>query len=313
MAIDRANLGRGPAHVDIGGVRLYTRDDLVPRHAPVWNPVAASMYGEVDKFKQDLVIKFGLTLFGTWENLAVLFPTAVLAPNIGAALFGATDSAVSITAKNGDKVTYHNAAITKLADLYLGVDSELFAAAVEITALIKNNVNPEDAAAYYTLATAQAYTENVFAKTNFKKGRWTGAWGAKTGFTTITAKEGWNVGWDLSLEPITVDGLGTVDYTIAGMVGRARCIPMGPTLAQIETLNQVHGIAHGTLLSAGGADLTLASATAPAGTVVLKNAGAVESGHAYGIRPLRVGEMAWATTRGFTAGAPNAVSTVAAS
>ena len=308
MAVTRANLGRGPAHVTIGGARLYTRDDLVARHAPVWEPVRASMYGEVDKFKRDLVIRIPLTLFGNWDDLAVLFPAAILTPSVGSSLFGSSDSAVVILGKNGDQVTYHNAQITKLADLFLGVDSELFAAAVEITALIKNSAEVSDANAYYTVATGQAYTENEFSKATFKKARWTGAWGTKTGFTTIVPQAGFNVSWELALEPVVVDGHGTVDMTIAGLVGTCRCIPLGPTLAQIETENQTQALAHGTLLSAGAANLVI---TAGANSVTLNGAGAIESGHAYGIRPLRVGEMAWATTRGFTLGVPGAVAALA--
>lgn len=306
MSIQRSALGRGPAIVNIGGATLFTREDIVTRHSPVWNPVVTSMYGEVDKFKKDLVIKFPLMLWSSWENLSVIFPSSILNPTIGASLFGNADNPVSILARNGDKITYANAQITKLLDLYLGVDEELFAAAVEITALIANGANPEDANAYYTVQTGQVYTD-AFAKTNFKKVRFTGAWGSKTGLTAIAPQKGFRVAWNLGLAPLTVDGLGTVDYTINNFIGAVRCIPIQPTLAQLESAAMAQGYAHGSLLSAGAADLTLSGSGI---TVVAKNAGPIEHGYAFGVAPLRVGEFGWSTTRGFSTGAPVAVATV---
>src|ERR1043165_9080233 len=109
MSVSRANLGRGPAIVTYGGVTLFTRDDLVARHPPVWNPVPTSMYGEVDKSKRDLVIKIPLRLWGAWESLSVLFPSTVLNPTIGASIYGTSDSPLVVLGRNGDQVTYANA------------------------------------------------------------------------------------------------------------------------------------------------------------------------------------------------------------
>jgi len=170
----------------------------------------------------------------------------------------------------------------------------------------KDGGDPEDTDAYYTAGTA-AYSDAAFAKTNFKRARWSAAWGTKTGFTAFAAQKGFNINWDMRTKAVPTDGLGTVDMSLDGLVGTCRCIPIQPTIAQIEAVMQ--GRAHGALLSAGAADLVLTESGG--GTVTLKNAGALEHGYAFGVEPLRIGEMAWATTRGFTAGAPAAVGAVA--
>jgi hypothetical protein len=309
MSISRSQLGRGPAHVIIGGVTLFTRADMVPRMSPVWNPVPTSMFGNVDRFLKDRVYKLGMRLWGAWENLSTCFPSYAMTPQAGTSIFGVTDQAVAILARNGDKITYTNMRVTKLMNLYLGVDSELFAADMELTGIIGNNVNPEDANAYYTLATAQSYADSAFAKTNFKRVRFSGAWGALTGFTTITPQKGFHVSFNLDAKPVPCDGLGTVDFTVGEntLQGECKCIPIGPTLAQIEAQASAQGKALGSLLSTNVADLTLAGSGI---SVVLKNAGILEHGYAFGAEPLRVGEMAWGTTQGFTAGAPQAIGTV---
>ena len=312
MSVTRASLIRGPGIVSWNSATIFSEGDIAPRYEPVWNPVETSMYGEVDRVRRDFVIRIPIRLWGAWENLATLFPSALLNPTIGASLYGTSDTPLSITARNGDKITYNNAQITKLADLRLGVDENIFAADVEFTAILANNTLPESNAAYYTVATGQTFTESAFAKTNFKRERWTGAWGTKTGWTTVVPKDGFHVGWELGLAPVTVDGYGTVDMTIRGLVATCRCVPIGPSLAQIEDQIKLAGqsgagAAHGTLVSTNAADLVLTSSSMG---VTLKNVSLTKGGHAFGQEPLRMGEVEWTSARLFTAGVPQAVATL---
>jgi len=315
MSLQRSALIRGPAIVTTTSTTLrtfYTKTDIAIRSVPAWAAVTTSMYGQVDKAITDRVIQVDLDLWGSWENLDVLFPSYALAPQAGGSIFGTSDVTWAFTGRNGDKITLANAQITKLAGLYLGVDQDLFAAKIQLTGLIKNNANPEDANAYYTIATAESYSDNAFAKTNYKRSRFTGAWGALTGFTTITPQKGVQISWELDGKPLSVDGLGTLDYTIGEniMIGTAKCIPVGNTMAQLEAQAAGQGVALGTLLSNTSADLTW-TAAAGAPVIVLKGAAISEHGYVFGAEPLRQGEVTWMTTRGFTTGAPNAVATVA--
>jgi hypothetical protein len=317
MALDRSLLARGPAIVTYSGNTFYTNADILSRFGPVWNPVSTSMYGQVDKVLLDRVYKLPLRLWGAWENLSVLFPSYAMSPQVGASIFGTTATSLVILARNGDQITYANTQITKLANLFLGVDSDLFAADVEFTCIIGNSsgstmFDPEDANAYYTTATGQTYTDGAFAKTNYKRVRFTGAWGAIPGFTSVIPQRGFQISWDLDVQPLTCDGLGTVDFTIGENVlqGSCKCVPIQPTIAELEAQVAAQGVALGTLLSANVADLTL-TGNGGSPVVVLKNAGITGHGYAFGIEPLRHGEISWTTTRGFTGGAPDAVASVA--
>jgi len=314
MSISRSQLGRSPAIVTYNGGTFFTNADIVTKHAAKWKSVLASMYGEVDKAKYDLQITVPLKLWGAWENLSILFPAYAITSEtgsspIGSSIYGTgSDVPLVIQARNGDLFTYTNAAITKLPDLYLGVDEDLFEANVEFTCIIGNGMNPETSGAYFTIGT-NAYTDGAFAKTNYKRTRFTGAWGSITGWTTITPQKGFHVGWELGLSDVMVDGLGCVDKTTTNFRGAAKFIPIGPTLAQINANSQLN-TAHGTLLSAGSADLVM-TGNGGSPVVTLKNAGMVENGFAFGIEPLRVGEVSFETTRGFASGVPAAIATVA--
>ena len=304
----RSHLGRGPALVTFNSGNFFTRDDFTVRHDPSWDVVPTSMYGEVDKAIKDRVIKIPLKLWGAWENLTVLFPSAVLNPNIGASVYGTTDITLTVTAKNGDTIVYTNAQLTKLANLHLGTDSDTFSADVEFTCLCGGTANPEDANAYYTLPTGNSYTDSLFAKTNFKRTRWTAAWGSKTGFTSFVAQKGFDIDWSLDLKPVAVDGWGTRDMTIAGFVANAKCIPVGPTLANLEAAAQAQGAALGGLLSVSTANLVITGAAG--GSVTLNNASITGHGYTFGIDPLRLGEVTFSTVRGFTTGAPTAIAAI---
>ena len=309
----RASLGGGPAFVTFNGATLFLRDDLDSKHAPEFNPVRSSLIGQVDKTKKDLVIRNTLTLFGLFTDLTVLFPSWLLNPTPGTHIYGASDLPLVIQARNNDVITYHNTQITRLANLHLGVDNELFAAAVEFTSIIANGANPEDAAAYFTRSTSVYAAPAALVLTNFVKTRWTGAWTGKTGFTSFVGKRGFDVSWDADIvsgegQAGYVEGWGTCDMVLGEgtMMARCRALPIGPTMAQTDTAQGVTA-AHGGLLSAGGADLTL---TGGSHSVVLKNAALVESATVFGVEPLRAGEAVWEATRVVTAGVPAAVATV---
>ena len=139
----RASLGRGPAFVTFNGATLYLRGDIDTKHAPVFNPVKSSLTGQIDKTKKDLVIKNNLLLFGLYQDLTVLFPSWLMNPVPGASVFGTgADLPMVIQARNNDRITYANTQITKLVGVHLGVDSELWAAAVE---MMKKRHAAEDA------------------------------------------------------------------------------------------------------------------------------------------------------------------------
>lgn len=316
MGLTRASLTRGPAYVTWNGFNMFTEDDIVVKMAAEWRDVNTSMFGRIDRARKDVVLKIPVKLWGAWENVSALFPAIYQTCNVGASVFGnagAADLPLIIQAKNNDKVTFYNAMITKMADLRLGVDSNIFEASVEFTAIIADGANPEDAAAYYLLGSA-AYSDATaaFAKTNFKAVRWSGVWGALAGFGAIATQDGFHVSWNVNLQPQMADGIGTVDYTVGDVFGVVKCIPIGPTLAQIDTNLALRTKAHGTLLSANVASSDLVLNDDPGSVVItMKEARITESDWVFSKEKLRNGELTWETTRGFTAGAPTAVSTIA--
>ncbi len=314
MGILRNQLGRSPAMVQLpdaaGAPTLYTRNDIMVPHDPKWSEISSSMFGLDDRFKADLVIKISLTLYGNWDALAVLFPAYAMNPIPGTSIFGNADQRLIFQGRNNDRITYTNAQITKLGDLYLGVDEELWSAAVEFTAIIGNGMNPETAGAYF-VRDVNNYNDGAFSRQNFQKARFTGNWGAGTipGFNSFAGQKGFRVAWKLDAKPLMCDGYGTLDFTVGDktMAGSLKAIPIGPTGAQMDTQMQI-ATPHGQRQSQASADLVMASASH---SITLKSAALASHSVAWGAEPLRVNETMWETTRGFAAGVPAAVGVVA--
>ena len=310
MSVSRANLIGGPGKATWNSITMFTREDMAVSFDATWQNLVTSHQGIIDKVVTDRMIKVPLKLWGAWENISVLFPTTLLNPAPGTRIFGTTDKPLILHKKTGsaERITIHNAQITKLANLYLGVDSGIFAADVEFTGLIVNSGNPEDANAYYTVDTS-AYSDTTFAKTNFSQQRASAAWGASP-FDAFQFHKGINIEWDLSLSPDYSANVGTVDMVIDSLIGRIRGIPVGPTAAQIDArmLFQGTGNPLGSMLSDGASDMTLTS-TAPSVSIVMKGAAITSWRPVMGSVPLLNGEVTWETTRGFTTGTGAAIAT----
>jgi hypothetical protein len=313
LSFSRSNLpGAGAPKITFNSVTLWTRADVtIPLKQNLVQQVSA-MYGRVLHTRGPRKIEFSLPIYGFWSNLATLFPSYLLNFTYGARMYGTSDLPMVILARNGDQLTIHNVRLTGISNLKLAANQQIFSADAKFTALIKNNTAPTDAAAYYTMATAQAYSEGDFPQSAFKSLTWTGAWGARTGFTSILTQEGWGVDWAIKTQDDLVDGIGPVDMFVEECWLSARCTPVGPTLAQLESNTDFQG-ANGDVgadASAGNMDnLVLTDGTS---TLTIYNA-AVESGN-YMFAPFkkRVGEYVWTPVkRPMSAGATTALAAVA--
>lgn len=303
----------GAARAVFGSTKLWTVDDIKVDLAPTLQDVSASLYGVVDKVKTDLVVRIPLRLWGAWENLSVLFPSVLVSPVRGASVFGSTDVALTLYATNGDVLTFHNAAVTKMANLYLGADQNMFAADVEFTALLAKDAVPGAALSYFTL-TNSTYTAEAFAKTNFTRVRHSAAWNQVTaGLDAFDALGGFRVDWNVGLQPIVADGLGTIDMIVDSFEATMTCQPIGETLADVLAQLQANLTANGVLTTGVGcADLVITGGTTKS-VVTLKNAFLEKTSAMFSPMSPRVGETTWKTIQGITAGVPDAMATLSTS
>lgn len=310
-SIARATLpGAGAAKITYLGVNLWTRGDVVVPLRQALKEQVASMYGRVTKTRDGRSISIDIPLYGFWANLSTIFPAYFLSGLPSARMFGTSDTPMTLVARNGDQIVVNNCQITKVANLKLQANAQIFSANVTFTCLISNNTSPNAANAFYTISTGNAYTEGNFPQANFKSQTWTGAWGTRTGFTTILTQEGWSIDWEIKTTPDLVDGIGPVDMFTDLFWAKATCIPVGPTLAQLDSNLDFQGTnaAVGADISADSDNLVLTDGIS---TLTLYACAMIEGGLVFGPAKKRTKATIWESTRmGFTSGAAPAIASV---
>lgn len=277
--------------------------------------ISAEEFGRFDSVETKRRVVVTGKLWSGWENLALVLPSAALNPTIGGKLFGVTAKPLVINGQDGSRLTVVNAQTTKLANLQLSVEKELWSADIEFTGLLLPGNTPDQAGSYYTYTIGNPYTAPAFTKTNFRAPILTAGWGATlanagTSFAAFNFKNGAQVDWkwDLDYEPCNIDGLGEVDAIVQGFEATCKGTPVGPLEADVASALLPAQVL-GSLLSASGGDLTL---TFGANSVILKAAFLAENdGFAWARKNNRVGELTWRTTVPFSLGVPTARATVA--
>jgi hypothetical protein len=265
--------------------------------------IVSSVSGKLDTIKMDQIGKISLTPCGEISDdiIEALFPHQN--PVIGASIFGASDTELSILSKAGTQVTFHAAALTKCPDLILSPVKTAFSGSAEFTALVAKGKAPGDAGGLYTVGSG---TYAGYPDTPPTGRLYTGTWGS---FSIADTIEGWTVSVEISVSPISVDSVGTIDMVLTGVTVRAKCRPVGPTeaiiLAALPALT-----ARGQSLKTAN-DLVIA-APSPGLAVTLKNASLMTGPLAWGSTELRIGEIGFLAHRAFAAGTPGDLYTIAA-
>lgn len=301
MSIDRSTIIRGPAIVGFNSQMFYSKDDIVVSPQVKRFQVESSMYGKVDERLDDISFEISFTPAGEWEAISTLFPYA--SADIGASVFGAVDKNLTIQTKAGKLITFYACAVTKMPSLSLSANKTAFGP-VTFTAIGANNTAWSSAAKRVAIAD-QAFSDTTFSPTAIKTVPFSAAWGLVAPWSAFVSQDGFNVDFNISLEPVSVDSDGTVDMTLGSVEATCRCVPVGITEAQLMALLSVQGgsVARGISLSSAANDLVL---TGSGASLTLYNAAPVAAGMRFGNKALRAGEVEFVTCRKFTTGAAQA-------
>jgi len=200
----------------------------------------------------------------------------------------------------GTKITFHNAAVVTMPNIRLA-STESLIGEVEFEAFIRNGANWSDANSRYTIEQA-TLSDTSFSPANIKTQPYTGAWGATAPWDSFNTTEGFSVDFNLSLAPISTDGMGIVSRRLADLSVSAKFRPLGITESQIlaKLLLQDTGAVRGRSLSG---DNLLISAT---GVYVQLYGGALTTGpQSFSSKTDRLGDMEIRATRTFSTGVPN--------
>jgi hypothetical protein len=297
---DRTTIVRGPCKVTYDSQTFYSKAGVVLTTTNSTFDKETDAYGIVSKSKTDFTIVVEFEPVGEIEALAVLFPHGNTA--MGASIYGSTDKNLVIVSAD-KKYTILNAQITQMPTISCSATKTAFGS-VQFTGLLKKDGDPQNIEDYYTTAEGESIGTG-FNPSLIYTAPYTATLGALDPFMSA---EGFEISFDLSLNPVLVDGIGTVDMSMGNLGCNISCIPTG--IAQLDFDTFFDNLSAGEDLAVslleiktttvGGLDFDCAEVQV---TELQRNFSASDN---------RLGTLTMSAKRKFNAGAPVALFTVAA-
>ena len=292
---DKQTIVRGPCKITFDGATFYSKGGVTLTRTTSTFDKETDAYGAVGKSKTDFQVVVEFEPVGEIESLTVLFPYGNTA--MGASIYGATDKELVIVSADAT-YTLSNAAITQMPSIRCSANNTAFGS-VQFTGIRANlgdTVITESAGA--TIGAAFDPTKIITAP-------YVATLGALDPFFS---EAGFEIAFELGLNPIMVDGKGTVDMSLQNLGATITCIPTG--VAQDEFNAQFDSIEIGSDLTSPALDIS----TATVGGLNFDCAAVqvIDLQKRFSPTDNRLGQLTLAAKRTFSTGAPVALFTVAA-
>jgi len=295
----RTTIVRGPAKVVFDSATFYSKGGINITMTNATFDKESDAYGMLSKSKTDFQVVVEFEPVGEIEALAVLFPYGSTA--IGASIYGGTDKPLVITAADAT-YTIRNAAVTQMPSIRCTANNTAFGS-VQFTGILELAGDPSALGDYYAVA-AGASIGAAFDPTKLVAAPYTATLGGSLNFFS---EAGFEIGFDLGLTPIVIDGIGTVDMSLQNLGCNITCIPVGVAENSFDT--------YFGSLDAGEdlASATLDISTATSGGLNFDVAAVqiIDLQKRFSPTENRLGQLSMAARRTFTTGNPNALFTVA--
>lgn len=196
-----------------------------------------------------------------------------------------------IHGNDGQRVTIHNAAVTKMPALNFKSTETLFGNC-EIEGFVKNGVAWSTAASLYTIDTAH-WSDTGFDASDILTQPYLLTWGAAP-WAGISSKNGISIDFSLDLAAVEDDASGVISRRIKAVSATAKAQPMGPDLSALMTALLLQGAGATRGRSLGGTNLDIAGD----GVFVRLYGAALTGGPAqWATASDRIGDLTWQATR----------------
>lgn len=316
MPVSRTSLVTGPAKITWNSATLYSKDDFDIVLEKDTIPVMTSAHGKVDERATETKAECSFTPEGRWNDAliaAIFTPFANMA--VGTSIITGTDR--PMVAVSADQThTIVAAGITKLPDIILSATKTLLGP-ITFTGVRKLAGDWETADSLYTIGSGASIADATFNPLDIKMQPYLATWGAVSGFEDFETEDGWTISFNLQTEEKKTDSGGILDIRFKSIEIMAKCVPIGPTAAQILANLRMQGTGNPrghslAEVSPGGAASPALTITGDDGTdyCVIANAALKSGGYKFGSTVLRNGEIGFVGARTFSSGAQQALFTL---
>jgi hypothetical protein len=299
-SFSRTTIVRGPCKIAFDSATFYSKGGVSLTMTNATFDKETDAYGVVSKSKTDFQIVVEFEPVGEIEDLAKLFPYGNTA--MGASIYGGTDKPLVITAVDAT-YTIPNAAVTQMPSIRCSANNTAFGT-VQFTGLISDDGDPADLANYY-IQDSGGSIGTAFDPAKIITAPYQATLGAIGPFFS---EGGFEISFDLSLNPVAVDGIGTVDMSLQNLGATITCIPTGIAEDSFDTFFDT--LDAGKDLASSALDIS----TATVGGLNFDCAAVqlIDLQKRFSPTDNRLGQLTLAAKRTFNTGAPVALFTVAA-
>jgi hypothetical protein len=225
---DRTTIVRGPCRITYDGATFFSKGGVALAMSNETFDKETDAYGVVGRAKTDLKVTVSFEPVGEIEAIATLFPYASTV--FGASIYGSTDKPLVIVSSDAT-YTILAAAITKLPTIKCSANSTAIGS-VEFTGLLKKGGDPSLAADYFTYSATGGTVQAVgFDPSTIV----TAPYSATLGSLSFMSEAGFEISFDAKMNPVKVDGIGTVDMSFQGIGFTVTCIPTGVADTSFDT------------------------------------------------------------------------------
>jgi hypothetical protein len=224
---DRTTIVRGPCRITYDGATFFSKGGVALSMSNETFDKETDAYGVVGRAKSDLKISISFEPVGEIEAITTLFPYA--STLMGASIYGSTDKPLVLISADAT-YTFLAAAITKIPTIKCSANSTAIGS-VEFTAILKKDGNPDIAADYFVKSAGGVVQAVVFDPTTIV----TAPYSATLGSLSFMSEAGFEISFDAKMNPVKVDGIGTVDMSFQDLEFTVTCIPTGVPDTSFDT------------------------------------------------------------------------------
>jgi hypothetical protein len=295
MTLARNAIFDGPGHIELGGVKLFAKENITstPDLAP-WRP-NVSTHGQGKPRRADGKAATSFTPSGriTANILAALYPAWCRTVAINTSVYGATDTACKIHGTDGKWVQFTSSAVIQPPELSLDPRETAFGDCT-IGHVIGSGLARATEASLFTKGTT-AWTE-AFVDADIISVPYAVVLSGGTAPVTLYTDGAWKVSVEPELVERYINSIGTTDAKVAGVVWKAKASIANLDYDHILGYMKPSGAALGSQID-GGTNYTLTLTGAAGGLIVTLNGVSVVEGPCkWGATELRTGEIGFETT-----------------
>lgn len=234
---DPSTIIGGPCLVSFNSQVMYVEGDVEIEFSPEYVERNVSGF-KAQRYLTEMpaVIRFTPSLT-TWAQLNALCPYGDVA--LGSRIFGDTDVSCYVQSlTESRRFTFHRCAVTRMPPLNISFVNQM-AGQVEITAITDSGKAIGAADSLFTFSATANSDTSYLVNGAINDGYDSLQLSTATGLTDVAVRDGIQIDWDLSLEPITLDAHGIVDMRVTNVAARIAFIAEGVNESSLFTFEDI--------------------------------------------------------------------------